>query len=172
MKKMLLSFWRIESQIRAHIRLTQAVARIPYAGLYLAMILDRILLIVYGVDLDSRSVRVRKLSIAHPSGVLLGGNGVVSSGRVAVMADVKFVARSPQDPLYLERHRTGNVFILGDNVVIGAGSTVIGPVSICDNVIVGAMSLINRDITEPGVYVGIPIRKVSDHVTQEWVQHL
>jgi serine acetyltransferase len=61
---------------------------------------------------------------------------------------------------------------LGDNVVVGTGSTVIGPVTICDNVIIGAMSLVNKDITEPGTYVGIPVKKISNQVSEEWVQHL
>lgn len=172
MKQTLLKLWQIESHIRAHIRLSQAIGKIPAIGRYLSMILDRILLVVYGIDLDSKSIQVKALSIAHPSGVLLGGNGIVSNGRVAILADVKFVARSPDDPVYLERHRQGNVFSLGDNVVIGTGSTVIGPVTICDNVIIGAMSLVNKDISEPGTYVGIPVKKISNQFSNQWVQHL
>ena len=64
------------------------------------------------------------------------------------------------------------VFVLGDNVVIGANSVVMGPVDICDNVLIGAMSLVNRSIAEPGVYVGVPARKVSAEVSDEWVAHL
>ncbi len=172
MKQFFLNLWKIEMHIRFHIRVSQSIRKIPFLGNYLAMIIDRILLIAYGIDLDSKSIQINALSIAHPSGVLLGGNGIVSSGRVAIMADVKFVGRSPNDSTYLERHRQSNVFDLGDNVVIGTGSTVIGPVTICDNVIVGAMSLVNKDITEPGTYVGIPAKKISTQATDQWVQHL
>lgn len=172
MKQTLLNLWKLETHIRAHIRVSQTIGKIPGIGRYLSMIFDRVLLIAYGVDLDSKSIQVKALSIAHPSGVLLGGNGIVSTGRVAIMADVKFVGRSPDDPVYLERHRQGNVFALGDNVVIGTGSTVIGPVTICDNVVIGAMSLVNKDISEPGTYVGIPAKKISNQVSDQWVQHL
>lgn len=164
--------WQIESHIRAHILMSQTIGKIPVIGRYLSLILDRILLVIYGIDLDSKSIQVKALSISHPSGVLLGGNGIVSNGRVAILADVKFVGRSPDDPIYYERHRQGNVFSLGDNVVIGTGSTVMGPVTICDNVIIGAMSLVNKDISEPGTYVGIPVKKISNHVSKKWVQHL
>ena len=136
------------------------------------MLMDRAILTLYGIDLKSTSVNVAKLSVAHPVGVLLGGNGIISPGRVAIMAGVKFVAHSPRKGEYLIRQKTGKVFELGDNVVIGANSVIIGPVNICDNVIVGAMSLVNKDITEPGVYVGRPLRKISDIVTDEWVDHL
>ncbi|WP_179945782.1 hypothetical protein [Polynucleobacter asymbioticus] len=145
---------------------------IPKVGRYLSLILDRLILVLYGLDLESSSVNIKMLSISHPSGVLLGGNGIVSNGRVAIMAGVKFVGRSPNDPLYLDRHRTKDVFMLGDNVVIGAGSTVIGPVSICDNVMIGAMSLVNRNINESGLYVGIPLKKISDNISYDWVEDI
>ena len=172
MKKTLLKIWQIENHIRMHISVSKLFYKIPVAGRYFSMILDRILLIVYGIDLHSKSIQVERLSIAHPSGVLLGGNGIVSQGRVAIMADVKFVARTPDASDYLERHRQGNVFTLGDNVVVGTGSTIIGPITICDNVMIGAMSLVNKDISEPGVYVGIPAQKISSQVSNSWIQHL
>ena len=31
------------------------------------------------------------------------------------------------------------------------------------------MSLVNKSIIEPGVYVGIPVKKISEAVTTEWV---
>jgi len=173
LKDMLLELWLMERFIRRHIRWSSAIyARMPLVGRRVSAILDRCLLFFYGIDLVSPTVRVRALSIAHPVGVLLGGNGLRSSGRVAIMAGVKFVGRSPRDPEYLRRHAEGRVFDFGDNVVIGANTVVIGPIDICDNVIVGAMSLVNRSITEPGVYVGVPVRKVSDRIDDEWVNHL
>ena len=36
----------------------------------------------------------------------------------------------------------------------------------------GALSLVNKSISEPGVYVGIPVRKLADAVSDEWVSHL
>ena len=43
---------------------------------------------------------------------------------------------------------------------------------ICDNVMIGAMSLVNRSIVEPGVYVGVPVRRIKDSTGDEWVAHL
>jgi serine acetyltransferase len=172
-KRAVLAVWMIERAIRLHIRVSRALYfRVPLLGRALSVVLDRLLLVVYGIDLMSASIDVRALSISHPGGILLGGNGIVSRGRVAVMAGVKFVGRSPDDPEYLRRHAERRVFIFGDNVVIGANSVVIGPVDICDNVVVGAMSLVNRSITEPGVYVGVPVRKVKDTPDDIWVAHL
>ena len=165
--------WMIEQLIRLHISISRwFYYRAPGLGKAISLILDRILLFLMGIDLQSQSIQVRVLSIAHPVGILLGGNGVISSGRVAIMAGVKLVGRSPSDPEYISRHKTKSVFSFGDNVVIGANSVVVGPVDICDNVVIGAMSLVNTSIQEPGVYVGIPAKKIKEHVTDEWLSHL
>jgi acetyltransferase-like isoleucine patch superfamily enzyme len=48
---------------------------------------------------------------------------------------------------------------LGNRVSIGTNATVL-PVTICDNVVVGAGSVVTRDITEPGYYAGNPARRL------------
>ncbi|MEL6529899.1 MAG: DapH/DapD/GlmU-related protein [Pseudomonadota bacterium] len=171
MKRFLLKLWMVESNIRATMRVsTWFHTKMPLIGRFMAMLIDRTLLWRFGVDVTSYRVKVVKLRISHPAGVLLGGNGIVSKGRVAVNAGAKFVGPAPDDEEYLARHKTGDVFRLGDNVVIGANTVVVGPVDICDNVVVGAMSLVNRSITEPGTYVGIPAKRISDEVPSDiWV---
>lgn len=44
---------------------------------------------------------------------------------------------------------------IGDRVSIGSNSTLL-PVKICDDVVIGAGSVVTRDISEPGVYFGNP----------------
>ncbi len=46
---------------------------------------------------------------------------------------------------------------IGNNVSIGTNSTIL-PVNICDNVVVGAGSVVTKDITEPGIYAGNPAK--------------
>lgn len=48
---------------------------------------------------------------------------------------------------------------IGNRVSIGTNSTIL-PVSICDDVVVGAGAVVTRDITEPGVYAGNPARLI------------
>lgn len=48
---------------------------------------------------------------------------------------------------------------IGNNVSIGSNATIL-PVSICENVVVGAGSVVTRDITEPGIYAGNPARRI------------
>ena len=51
--------------------------------------------------------------------------------------------------------------VIGKNCMIGAGATVIDKIQVCDNVIIGAGSLCIRSIDEPGIYVGVPLKKVG-----------
>ncbi|MEO6783652.1 MAG: acyltransferase [Bradyrhizobium sp.] len=46
---------------------------------------------------------------------------------------------------------------VGNNVSIGTNVTVL-PVSICDHVVVGAGSVVTKDMTAPGIYAGNPAR--------------
>ena len=46
---------------------------------------------------------------------------------------------------------------IGNHVSIGTNVTVL-PVTICDQVVVGAGAVVTKDITAPGIYVGNPAR--------------
>ena len=46
---------------------------------------------------------------------------------------------------------------IGDNVSIGSNVTLL-PIKVCDNVVIGAGSVVTRDILKSGVYVGNPAR--------------
>ena len=48
--------------------------------------------------------------------------------------------------------------IVGNNVSIGSNATIL-PVKICDNVVIGAGSVVSADIDMPGTYFGNPARK-------------
>lgn len=169
----LLRVFRIEWQINKHIKLSRFFYyKIPLLGRLMSLAMDRFLFVLYGIELMSFSINVSKLSITHPGGILLGGNGVFSTGRVVIMSGVKFGGKSPNDLLYLEKHKQQRVFELGDNVVIGTSTTLLGPINICDNVLIASMSLVNKSIKEPGVYAGIPVTKISDQISYEWISHL
>ena len=51
--------------------------------------------------------------------------------------------------------------IIGDNVSIGTNSTIL-PVTICDNAVIGAGSVVTKDILTVGVYVGNPAKKIRN----------
>ena len=46
---------------------------------------------------------------------------------------------------------------IGDRVSIGSNATLL-PVSVCDDVVIGAGAVVTKDIIQPGVYFGVPAR--------------
>lgn len=46
---------------------------------------------------------------------------------------------------------------IGNNVSIGSNATIL-PVSICNNIVIGAGSVVTKDITKPGIYAGNPAK--------------
>ena len=49
---------------------------------------------------------------------------------------------------------------IGDNVSIGSNTTIL-PVKVCSNVVIGAGSVVTKDIKEPGIYAGNPIHLIK-----------
>lgn len=50
---------------------------------------------------------------------------------------------------------------VGNNVSIGSNATIL-PISICDNVVIGAGAVVTKDIDQSGIYVGNPAKKLRD----------
>lgn len=50
--------------------------------------------------------------------------------------------------------------VVGSNVSIGSNATIL-PVNICNDVVIGAGTVVAKNILEPGVYVGNPARKIK-----------
>lgn len=85
--------------------------------------------------------------------VTIGDDCFVSHG-------VKFI----NDPFLLGRPAAGDKDLwkatsIGNHVSIGTNATILA-VSIVDNVVIGAGSVITRSINEPGIYAGNPARKL------------
>ena len=50
---------------------------------------------------------------------------------------------------------------IGDNVSIGSNATIL-PVDVCNNVVIGAGSVVTKDIKAAGVYVGNPAKLIKN----------
>ncbi|MEA5461288.1 acyltransferase [Arcicella sp. LKC2W] len=48
--------------------------------------------------------------------------------------------------------------LIGNNVSIGSNATIL-PVSICDNVVIGAGAVVTKDIIQSGIYIGNPAKQ-------------
>jgi acetyltransferase-like isoleucine patch superfamily enzyme len=57
----------------------------------------------------------------------------------------------------------GRDITIGRGCFIGSGSTIIGPVSITNNVIIGAGSVVTKDVLTPCFVAGVPAKIISVH---------
>ena len=85
--------------------------------------------------------------------VTIGGNCFISHG--AMFINDLFSAGGPAGG----RKELWKPTKIGNYVSIGTNATVL-PVAICDHVVVGAGSVVTKDITEPGIYAGNPAKKI------------
>ena len=58
---------------------------------------------------------------------------------------------------------------LGNNVYVGANAVIAGNINVGDNVLIGACSLVNKDVVENSVMLGVPAVKVSEKGTEGYV---
>lgn len=49
---------------------------------------------------------------------------------------------------------------VGADVLVGAGAVVLPGVRICEGAVIGAGAVVNENVTQPGVYAGLPARRV------------
>ena len=70
-------------------------------------------------------------------------------------------------PEYQGLQRFGRIDI-GDNVFVGANTTILPGVTIGSNVVVGAGSVVTKDLPSDGVYAGVPARVVC--TIEDYVQ--
>jgi serine O-acetyltransferase len=85
-----------------------------------------------------------------PGLVLIHSTGVVINGRVRGGSNVHI---EHQVTIGAERRESP---ILGNNVFVGAGAKVIGPVTIGDGARIGANAVVLRDVPAHSTVVGIP----------------
>ena len=50
---------------------------------------------------------------------------------------------------------------IGKNTYIGAGAKIAADTKIGDNIVVGALGFVNKDLTEEGIYAGLPVKKIK-----------
>jgi len=90
--------------------------------------------------------------IDHGSGTVIGETAEIGDN-VTIYQDVTLGGTSLSPG---KRHPT-----LGNNVVVGAGAKILGPVKIGDNVKIGANTVVIEDVPSNSVVVGVPGRIVA-----------
>lgn len=114
--------------------------------------------IIFGIEITPKCKIGLSLTIPHTSGTVIGsyiiGNNVTIFQGVTLGA--KFV-----DLNYDKLNRP----CIGNNVIIGAGAKILGPVNIGDNSIIASNSLVTNSIPNNSYAIGVPaIIKINNKV--------
>lgn len=104
-----------------------------------------------GVEIHPAAKIGRRLVIDHGMGIVIGETAIIGDD-VLIYHGVTLGAKSGTSG---KRHPT-----IGNNVVIGAQSTVLGNITIGDNASVGAGSVVTRDVANGATVVGNPAREL------------
>lgn len=104
-----------------------------------------------GADIHPGARIGKRFFIDHASGVVIGETAEIGDD-VSIYQGVTLGGVSTSKG---KRHPT-----LGNNVVVGTGASILGPINIGDNVKVGAGSVVVKDVPPNSTVVGIPAKIV------------
>ena len=88
-------------------------------------------------------------------------NRIVFGNNIELAPGVSIIS-SNHDTSNLKKHVEGKPISIGNNVWIGANSTILPEVKIGNNVIIGANSVVTKDIPSNSVAVGNPCKVIKE----------
>ena len=109
----------------------------------------------YSFDISYKAQIGDNFQIAHygyiiiPSKTIIGDNCRVRPGVVIGVRDI------------YTKENSGT--IIGSNVEFGVGAKIMGPITIGDNVMIGANAVVTKDIPPNSVVVGVPARVIRQN---------
>jgi len=112
-----------------------------------------------GIEIHPKAKIGKNLFIDHGMGVVIGETSDIGDNvTIYHMATLGGISPSINSDKQREikRHPT-----LKDNVVIGSGAQVLGPITVGKNAKIGANAVVTKDVPENGVMVGIPAKNVG-----------
>ena len=113
-----------------------------------------------GIEIHPKAKIGKNLFIDHGMGVVIGETSDIGDNvTIYHMATLGGISPSinSDDQRNTKRHPT-----LMDNVVVGSGAQILGPVVIGKNAKIGANAVITKDVQENSVMVGIPAKNVGE----------
>lgn len=119
-------------------------------------ILTRAIRLNAPIDIEVSAEIGEGLSLPHPICIVIGG--AVKIGKNCKIMQGVTIGGSLGKKLKNGQSQP----IIGDNVFIAAGAKIIGPVTIGDNVVIGANSVITKDIPAGSIAYGIPAKIINN----------
>ena len=125
----------------------------------IAKIISQFSRFLTGIEIHPKSKIGKNLFIDHGMGVVIGETSEIGDN-VTIYHSVTLGGISPSidsdSQRDVKRHPT-----LKDNVVVGSGAQVLGPIVVGKNAKIGANAVVTKDVPENAVMVGIPAKNVG-----------
>ena len=139
-----------------HILVFHRIAHFLYKKrlLFLARLVSQIGRFFTGIEIHPGAKIGRRLFIDHGMGIVIGETARV--GNDCTIYHQVTLGGTGKDKI--KRHPC-----LGNNVLVGAGTKVLGPIKIGDNVKIGAGSVVLKSIPENSTVVGVPNDRIIHH---------
>ncbi len=125
----------------------------------IARIISQFSRFLTGIEIHPKARIGKNFFIDHGMGVVIGETSKIGDN-VTIYHMVTLGGISPSinsdDQRQVKRHPT-----LKDNVVIGSGAQVLGPITVGENAKIGANAVVTKDVPANAVMVGIPAKNVN-----------
>ena len=126
----------------------------------IARIISQFSRFLTGIEIHPRAKIGKNLFIDHGMGVVIGETSDIGDN-VTIYHMVTLGGISPsinsEDQRNTKRHPT-----LMNNVVVGSGAQILGPVVIGKNAKIGANAVVTKNVPENAIMVGIPAKNVGE----------
>jgi len=125
----------------------------------IARIISQFSRFLTGIEIHPKAKIGKNLFIDHGMGVVIGETSEIGDN-VTIYHMVTLGGISPSidsnEQRNVKRHPT-----LMNNVVVGSGAQILGPVVVGKNAKVGANAVVTKDVPENAVMVGIPAKNIG-----------
>ena len=125
----------------------------------IARIISQFSRFLTGIEIHPKAKIGKNLFIDHGMGVVIGETSEIGNN-VTIYHNVTLGGIAPSinsnDQRNTKRHPT-----LEDNVVVGSGAQILGPIIIKKYSLVGANAVVTKDVPENAVMIGIPAKNVG-----------
>lgn len=127
---------------------------------FLARFVNHLSRFLTAIDIHPGATIGRHLFIDHGFGVVIGETAEIGDN-VSIYQGVTLGGTDPANGIGGKRHPT-----LADDVIVGSGAQILGPVMINQRARVGANAVVTKDVPEGAVMVGIPARSTLLDATE------
>ena len=125
----------------------------------IARIISQTIRFFTGIEIHPGAKIGKNLFIDHGMGVVIGETSEIGDN-VTIYHNVTLGGSSPSIDSERQRHEKRHPKI-GNDVVIGSGAQIIGPIKVGNNARIAANAVVVKDVPENATMVGIPARAVK-----------